>query len=224
MENFIPEYSIYKFVNAGIKHIQDDYEKAKSKESSFLYRAFNGIKIGNFDYYEQAKSIVVDKSEQSKELSVFIGKNIQRNPVPSIHIILPNENEGEINSMGFGHGNLDDFINEDNETFTDYNRVYSRSFECTYNLLIVGNSINECNLIYRLLQYIFIAYNQEMSAEGFVNLRMSGQDIDLEGGGFPEKLYSRGLALTFNYEISVPSFASNMYFKNTEYDIKNEQC
>ncbi len=222
----IPENVIYFNLKSLLDLIKHDFE-TEELEKTILYDLLkiddNGmeLKLHRFNYLEQAKSLFVDsqKGTSSRGFKVTMGYNTQRQGLPTVHILLPNESKYEV-GIGNGEGYQDQIIDEDNDTvktrFTNVQRA-------TYNLMITSDNSSEVVLAYHVLKNLMFAAFPAFELRGLRNVEFGGQDVQFNNELMPDTIYHRNLTMTFFYESHVSSLmveklVTNLCFnKNTDY-------
>lgn len=214
----MPDTVIYNSLNAFLDIIKKDYvANAADLSKSILNILFDkdenelDIDFETFDYLVQAKSLFIDKKVQ-----VNIGYNLETAAMACIHILLPNES-----GSPFGIGadeNYQPQINTvvdagtpDEETFAQ--EIFTKRFESTYQLIITSENIFEVLLIYYYIKSCLISLNYHLELMGLRNLRIGGQDINIQQDSIPTHIFHRTLTLNFFYESNVPNFLKSKIIK-----------
>lgn len=226
---FIPEIIIEDTLRIIFKFIRDDYESSANEQSSYIFSLFGEgeenetLKLGNFNYYEQAKHLFVerDNNDNRKNLQIFFGYNLKRAGTPSIHILMPNEtNEGASigDDEGFG-GNtiynnslsneeLNQIITEDDDVIQaevdGVRKNINQSTEVKFNLLITSNNSIDVILIYYLLKNALLAGREHLEIKGFHNVTFGGSDLIVTDDMVPPNIFHRNFTMSFSYDYKVP--------------------
>ena len=199
----IPEVIIYNTLSSFQKIISSDYESKSNKDDSILAKLFknddngNRIIMSDYDYYKQAVAILNRTDESQRKLHFNIGYNMQRVSVPTIHILMPNENKGRIDTVGHSE---ETSLNEAGDIA---NIQKTRSNSSTYYLMITSDNSSEVMIIYYWLKAMFLLFHENLELLGLMNLNHSGQDLNLQQDLAPPNIFHRNLSLSFDYESSV---------------------
>lgn len=232
----IPENIIYHNIRSILAYVKKDYEEHTDETKTILYSLFkeddNGMEMqfNRFNYLEQAKSLFVSSPQatKSRNFLVTMGYNTQRNGLPTIHILLPNESKFEV-GIGMGAGYMDDEVCEEENTVKE---VFTNVQKATYSLMITSDNSSEVVLMYHALKSMMFATFTAFAHRGLRDLEFGGQDIQFNNELVPPEVFHRNLTLTFFYESSVASFVAeklveNMLFCGTplknELDIEEEE-
>lgn len=207
----VPENIIYFNIKSLLDYIKEDFE-SNTLEKTILYDFFktddNGMemKLHRFDYLQQAKNLFVDSAKvgSSRSLNVTMGYNPQRQGLPTIHILLPNESKFDI-GIGMGEGYQDPIIDTDEGTVK---AVYTNVQKATYNLMITSDNSSEVVLLYHALKNLMFAAFPAFALRGLRNLEFGGQDVSLNNELMPDTVYHRNLTMTFFYESNVSALST----------------
>lgn len=202
----IPEIIIAEKLNLLLDWIADEYTTTPDKTNSFLGRSLMGVGYDKANYYEEAVKIFVKRRKKPDQLSVTIGYNSERAAIPTIHIIIPTEEPGVADGIGFDEGDNPPQIIEG----VGVTQNFVRSFSANYSLLITTQSLQETIIIYHVLRAGLIIFFQNIAFDGLMNLKFSGNDITLQQDLIPQNIYHKILSISFFYELNVV----NLIYKN----------
>lgn len=177
------------------------YNSISEPENSWLYDVFNGNSIGNFDYYQNAVSLLTRGGEDSNRLETRMMYDTSRSTLPTIHIHLPGESEGRFTSIdrGLGYGGL----NPDNTVFEGK----ANSSVTNYELIITGANSEEIILIYELLYALFIAGHETLQ-NAFETFSFSGAELMANPEVIPYQTFYRSFQVSVGFERVVKSIVS----------------
>lgn len=198
-----PDKVLYDLVVTIISFLKDDYIKSTDKKQSFLYKSFNGISLGGYNFYDQAIDIFTRPIDAENKLDVRLSFDRSRASIPTIHITLPSE-MSSIGGIGVDTGAVDP---EYNDVESYYQEVHTRHFDAQYHLVITSNNSVEVICIYHILRAILVAILDSVDAVyGLQNPKLSGSDvININQDSFiPEGIVMRTLGINFMYAVSVP--------------------
>jgi hypothetical protein len=213
----IPNLKIKKVLEQFIAMIILDYEDkvANTLESeSWLYRVFNGVEYGGFDFYEQAVNVIVGRGENSpKRLSVKIGWNFSKSSNPTIHIVAPAEVQGGENAIGMSE-DTNKFYNNNDGTFVAQTL---RSYDGDYELMINSDNEYEAELIYRFLQALFQSAYDTLQTTFSGTFSFSGKQVLFDPEVIPYN-FIRVFSIKINNTIGVPKFTLTNYLTDVRFD------
>lgn len=212
MINIIPEVTLLNILQEALMEVKKDYNE--NGLNSAIVKYFEGLKIDNFDFVQEAISIFTKDDSTNQRIQVYIGFNLQRTDFsPAIHILLPSESSGRYDSLGVNtvYG-LDFQTIEDNSVYSKVREFKSRSFTCDYSLMITAMSSTQVVLIYHFIRSLLIALQQNLEAMGLLNIKFDGQDINLMEEFVPQNVFSRMLKINFDYIVRAPSTEVEVFF------------
>lgn len=207
----IPEIVIQTTIQQLLDFVKRDYNGEVDKTNTFLYKAFFGQKVGNFDYYEQAKDLFLRDKNHPKEIGVRMFFDRSRAHLPTIHLSLPSEQGGEGDGIGFDQGYQENIFNSTEREITT---VYNRNFNTQYNIIISSDNTFETLLIYHTLRALLISTYESLEMNGLRNPKFGGRDLQLNSDIIPPNVYIRALTLDVFYEIAIPKYVSDKIISN----------
>lgn len=197
----IPEVIIYNNINKFLNLLTQDFANY-SENCTMLYSMFHTddnndrIVYETYDWYNQAKSLLLRNQEKARRIEVSMGYNLQRIAVPTIHILLPTETKGRYNTLG-----ASETVPEISQTCGDKLTItkYS-SNSVTYHLMMTSDNSHEVLIMYYFLKYMFNVLAVHFELLGFQNLNFSGQDINMQMDITAPHIFHRNLSMSFDYE------------------------
>jgi len=212
----IPEATLFNLLKEMISFLKRDFEEKTNKSDSLLHNMLFGIKIGEFDYLEQAKDIFLREQDHPRGLDVRIFFDRERASVPTIHITLPSEESGAADGIGVDEGYNDPIVNETEKIITP---VYNRSFNTTYNLIITSDNQMEVLIIYHVFRNLIISMFDTFEISGLRNPKLGGHDLQLNDQLVPAHIFIRAISLSFFYDVAVPRFFAEKLIKSINENI-----
>ena len=213
----IPNLKIKKILDQLIIMIQLDYEDkfAVDLESeSWLYRVFNGVKYGEFDFYRQAINVLISRGKNSnKQLDVRVGWNLSHSNRPSIHIIAPAESQGGESSVGMSEDTNKFYDNTDGTTVEKTGRDYEGSYE----LMINSDNEFEAELIYRFLQALFQSAYDTLQNSFSGTFSFSGKQVLFDPDIIPYN-FMRVMIININHKIEIPKLTLTDYLNDVRFN------
>lgn len=200
----IPEVVIINLIESFFKYVSDDYTINVGDETkSVLYDLFNTddngqpLVIGNYNYFKQSKELVLRTSQSARKIEAALGYNMARASSPSIHILMPNESKGKMDSIGDLSYQPEQIVG--NKLVT----TKSRSSSAIFHLLITSDNSSEVILVYYFLRGMFIMFSEHLELSGFKDVQFTGGDINMFQEFGPPNIFSRNLSLSFTYSNNV---------------------
>jgi len=191
----IPEYILLSTVRIILNFIASDYNGVTDKTQSVLYQLIGGLQVDKYVSFDQAVAIFITAQTGPREINTNLIYNMELNSVPSIYISLPSESSGQ-NSIGNSEGFQPNILNQGN-----YQSVYTRRFQPSYQIVITSDNSNEVVIIYHVLRAFLISLTAQLEFLGLQNLQLSGNDIGQNGQLSPNSYY-KGINLSFFYDTS----------------------
>lgn len=210
----IPEVILFNTASKFLKMITDDFTASPSEECTILYNIFklddndDELFYSNFNWYQQAKDLLLRTSKSVRRLELNIGYNLQRAAVPSIHILLPTETKGRFDSIGQSESvpfqkpavACEDKLWVSKET----------SHSSVYHLMITSDNSSEVLIVYYFLKYMFTVLNDHLGLKGLLNLSASGQDVNIQQDLASPHIFHRNFSIQFDYanKVVMPFYGS----------------
>lgn len=211
----IPEIIFKDTLTQYLKVIRDDYASQSDKQNSLLYQIFEDLKLDRYGLFEQGETVIVGAGDSPRRLEVNLGFNTERTAIPTIHILLRNDQRSDGNSIGYGEGDLGGsngfyIVDEPNSNFK---QTYNRRYKSTYDLLITSDNINEVLLIYHFFRSSIFSLSSHFEAKGIHQLSISGNDININTD-IIEKAYMRSIIISFEHEVGSPQLFTNSVIRD----------
>ena len=196
----IPLLTLKKVLDGLIQWVTDNENDAGiPADEKWLYRNFNDIGLGTYDFLDQLKNMVLRTSKNARKLETRLMFDMDRANFPTIHIHLPQENVGSQNAVGL---NLTEplVLNTDNTA----NYTYGRSFDSSYDLIITSDNDMEVISLYEFLKYLFIAAKDTLNTH-FNTFDFSGKELIPNYDIVPQGVYFRAITVKLDHVIETPS-------------------
>ena len=210
-----PDVILYNTIKGILTKIQDDYNSAATEPESILYKLTNGVKLGDYDFFEQAKEVFFKDKDARRAVDLRVGWDTSRAGLPTIYINMPSEGVGPDNGLGVDEG-IDTVYDQSSGT---YRNLYQRSFQSTYSIVITSNIRNEVVLIYNVLKAFMIPLMDHLEMEGLQNPKLSGRDLGMGDNKIvPKEIMMRTLNIEFYYDQSVEDLFDTDYITSLLFD------
>lgn len=200
----LPEVILYNSIKNLLNLVMNDWNTNSDKSQTILSDLFNvddngdTLSIDTYNYYTQAQAILLKDTKSPRKLEIYIGYNLQRLQVPTIHILMPSESKGNMDTLG----DLPDdpaIINNPNQEIT----TKIKSSSAVYNLMITSDNSSEVLIVYYFLKGIMTMYDFHFELSGLRNFTFSGSDIQFQQDLTPNNIFHRNLSVSFQYKSSV---------------------
>jgi hypothetical protein len=186
---------------------------------SWLYRVFGGIESGDWDFYTSAIEVLVNRNINSpKKLDIRIGFPNQKPSNPTIAIISPSEQYGDLNTIGLNHHSESYFTNSDGT----YSEIYARNKMGIYEVMVISPNEFEAELLYRFLDSLLISMYNTLNDEFDGTFKFSGKETISEQETIPF-MYIKSLlvSLQYNQEVPILPTIKTEYLDNAVFNINN---
>lgn len=209
----VPEFILWNTINVGLNAIKINLKENitnNTETESFLYQMFSGVGIQKYEYYRQAKSLLIRDVDAPRTLDVEIGWNMQKNDFPTIFITQPSEQEpSNLNGMGSDVGFGAIGFDEDNLV---YQNSYVRTYQTTYQYVIISDNSNEVTMLYHLVKAILLSLRNNLHTAGLQKISVGGGDLNIKSiNESPKNVYMKSVNISFSYDSGSPSFNKENY-------------
>lgn len=196
----IPELTLFKIIDGLIKYIKIDWESNVDKSNTLIHHVFNGLIHDKKNYYEQAIDLFTRKVDNPRKVDVRLFFDAERAKIPTIHITMPSDNDGE-NSIGVGEDGSPQMMLE---TQTTHQPMYDRRFDTTFQVICTSDNHAEVLIMYHMIRAGLISIFDTISLAGLENAKLSGQELRIKSDLVPESIFMRGIGIGCSYNVIVP--------------------
>lgn len=216
MAVFIPEIQIAQTLNNVLTIVRNNHNDAVTngqEDRSLLYLLFNNTLLGRYDFYENAKHLIITTPQNPKHLQVKLSYD-QNDAGSASGIFLSLASDTNKNdSLSIGEGDRDELVFDNVSGQDEYIKQYSRQFSTTYQLVIITENKNETSILYNLFRCMIIACTEHLAMEGIINLKLGGQDLRVNMA-VPDRLFMRAITMNFEYIVVTPEiFIQDIFTK-----------
>lgn len=162
-------------------------------DEKYLYYIFDKIKLGDYDFFENAKSIFLKNIESSRQIETHIFFNHNRANLPTIHINLPAESMSGDNGIDWGQEEIEDY---EKSILKLTKRVYNLKF----NLIFTSSNTFEVLIMYYTIKSLIQGNIEMLELNGIRNPKISGNDIFFNEDFMPQGIFSRALSIDCIYD------------------------
>jgi hypothetical protein len=207
MSLILPEVVIQNTIDNILAFIKADWIANATKSNTVLYKLWNGVIHGNYDYYVQAQSVFLKTDANQRLIKIRPSYPRGKSEFPCVIVNIPSESSGGTDGMGFDENREAINYNDDDLKFTEN---ASRSFTSTYSVIIFSDNRNEVSLIYETLKAFFILLSYNLSEDCAIdNLKISGREMQMMTDVLPEGTFIRALQLSGFHSVTVENFIAN---------------
>jgi hypothetical protein len=199
----LPEVLLYNTLNAFLGLAAKDWTDKVDKTTTLLYDLFKiddygqTIGINNYDYYTQAVALLVRNVESVRKTEIYIGYNPQKIAQPSVHILMPSDSKGRMDSVS------DDQQTDFDEFTSEVIITKTKSSSSTYHLMMTSDNSSEVMIMYYFFKAMCLLFSEHLELNGLRAVQFSGADINVQNDLVPINIYHRNLALSSDYEFTV---------------------
>lgn len=205
----IPEFQLKTIIDAVLLYIRTNYNTALDKDDSYLATLVKGIKSGKHDIFEQAVEIFINKGRNHpKELQCHLFFNSERAPIPTIHMMLSEDNTGP-NGLGVDEGFHKAVYDEVLKTSQGFN---NRSFESRLSFVITSDNSLETIITYHIIRAALVSVFNDLQFQGLQNPKISGGTLNINPELVPLNIFYQVIYLDFFYDVQVPTIFTNETF------------
>lgn len=219
MAIIIPQIRIKEILDEIISLIKEQHNTkvaASLETESWLYRNFYGVKVGTFDYYEQAKELFVNRGEESRDrLEIRRDFDRDRASLPTIFINTPSESQDGVNAIGMNYDVGSTYYENDDGSETD---SYGRAFRGVYELMCTSSNKDEVELLYRFLECVFIAFADTWNDNFNDTFTFSGKQLMPNPDVIPTPLMIRVWTITIGDIQEVAKFDTVEYLEDVLFE------
>lgn len=198
----VPEFILLDTLQKAILAIRKDYNESSNPDQSWIGILLKDIGYERYEFLKQASQVFIVDEKDPRHLQVDLGFNMTREGAPGIHITMPSESPGQ-NAIGNDEGYQEPVFNS---TGNEYNKVFTRRYKSTYDIVVTSDNSNECLLIYHVIKAILVALTIQLNIKGLQNITFSGQDLQPYADLMPKNMFVRAIRLGIEYESSTLTF------------------
>ena len=191
--------NIQKILDALINWVKSDYNSFTDKTKTWLYNEFNGIELGNWNFYNELVALISKGKNDPKRLTTHLSFPRNKPTLPYIFIHVPSETKGEGNSLGFGN-NTPYTLNSSGKEMTNAERHY----DAVFDLVIVSENEMVSISIYELLIKLFQASPETLYSQfGFELFEFMGKEFMVNNAIAPDQVFHKAVQIKINYNREV---------------------
>lgn len=210
----VPEITLKKLLDYLIEKVIQNYNSKPDEKDTFLYKLFNGNFIEGYDYFKQAKALLLKginvPDPRKIETRIFFDRS--RASSPTLHITLPSEQHA-FDGISYDKGYSDPSFTD--TSFTEEN---TRGFQTKYQIIATSDNTFEVLIMYYLLKALIVSNIRIFELNGLRNIKQSGQDLLIRDEFMPQNIYMRGLTIDCFYEFSVPEMEEQEMLLNIDFE------
>ena len=192
------------------------YKVFTGGRDNYITEMFGAVgSSGDFNPLIEAQAIF---SSSNNPVKVKIGINIATADLPAAHIYLPRT---DTNFQGIG--NSPNYFVDDNLQIEEEDETYNHA---VYSIMIVGDNSDKVVLIHSVLYFMLLKNISNLESDGFMNTKLSANDLITEQNLIPSTIYARNISLSFDYSLTSINMmmqpqGSSLIIDKPNLDIKN---
>lgn len=171
-------------------------EITRSEKDRFLYKMFNGITDGNFDFYKQALSMYSRGQDNPNNIKISLEYPKDKTGLPCYVIREPGKVNGPDNSIGKISGM---------SPFGGFNYRDSRS--SNFEIMCVGVNMLQSIIMSETLYALLLA-SYDMLAQRYVLIDFSVRELMAETNLIPTPLFVKSISLNVSMDNAAPSLVN----------------
>lgn len=178
--------------------------------SKYLEAIFGNSSLEGYNYLENSKSIFLKSTHSKRKIETHLFFNRERVGLPTIHIGMPSESEGQGNGISY-----DSDEEVEGSVFRNYG---NRTYTARYSIVFTSNNTFEVLIMYLVVKSFLIGNVSILELNGLRNPKFSGADILLNDVISPD-IYSRALYIECLYETHAPELELSEKVNNIEFNL-----
>ncbi|SEW37394.1 hypothetical protein [Chitinophaga arvensicola] len=198
--NIIPEAILLESIQNGLAYVKTNFQQ-QPEADSYLFKALDGLMLGSYNFYEQARQLIINEAEAPRKLLVDVTYNMQQSPVPAIVITNTVETPaagGQWLSIGQGY-----ILPDDMGIDSALPAVYTRRKTATTSLVILSDKAGEVAMLYHFISGLILSLQVHLHLKGIESITIGGENSEYYTG--PQPLFSKALILKYDYNFSAPA-------------------
>lgn len=188
----IPILNIKQLISKLIDFIYLDCVSSEKEEDTFLYQILYGVKDGNFDFYQQAKSLFLRDQGNPRNVRVLIEYPKDRNSFPCYVIREPGKRDGADNSIG-------KIRNYSSTGVPFYRDARSSDFE----IMCLSANMFESVILSEVLYALLVA-SYDMLASQYETINFSIRELMAESEIMPMPFFIKSVSLSVSMNNIIP--------------------
>jgi len=200
----VPEVVLYRLINGLLKEISDNWLNAGDKTKTHLYRFWNNVEDGKYNYYKEAVSLFVERDvDNPRKVECRMFYDRERAWLPTMHITMPSDQIGD-NELGVSESGKEEemYIDPLNGKITP---SLARRFDAQFYVVCTSESSREVTLMYHTLRAMIVSSWHVFEHSCMENMKLSGQELRMQEHLAPNHIFMRGLGIMHSYDVRVPS-------------------
>lgn len=180
---------IKKLIENLLCYVREDFQN-NEKENTFLYKVLGDLKEGNFNFYEQAKSLYIRTNQNPNTIQVSLECPKDRTSIPAYVIREPAKDESEFNSIG-------------KISAIEPNLLYRDSRKMSIEIMCFSENILESILMSEVLYALFVG-SYDVLADMFISIDFSTTEVLMENQLIPNPIFIKIIRLQVVVDEYIP--------------------
>lgn len=196
--NINPEVILLDTLNNALTYVKEDFLSG-TEADTYLFKSLQGIQLGTYDFYEQAKQLIINSGNLPRVLRVDYKMDMQTKPVPVVVISNTTESpaaDGQWLSAGQGY-----IVAEDIAAPGAMPVVFTRRKNAATSLVILSDDPGEIVMLYHLISSLLLSFQAHLNLKGIEHLTFGCAVSEYYSEQIPT-LHNKALILNYDYNFS----------------------
>lgn len=203
---------VKKIIEGLVEYIGENIRTTPKEEDTFLYNTVFNTVDGNFDFYQQAKSLFLRTEENPNMIQVSLEYPKDKTSLPAYIIREPGKGEGPSNSIGKLDG-----------IFYDNGAPQYRDTR-QYNFEIMCVSVNFLeSILMSEIMYALLLGSYELLADQFLTIEFNMKELMIDTSLMPTPIFVRSIGLNVSSDELVPGLIDSVLLGKIVFGKLNQQ-
>ncbi|SHL15108.1 hypothetical protein SAMN05444266_102222 [Chitinophaga jiangningensis] len=197
--NIFPETLVKESMSKALSHVRES-------TTDYLAVLLNGMQWEGYDFYEQARQLLIAESG-GRKLTMGFRYDAQQTPSPALIIATETEEPASTNewlALGQGFVTADDLVLGDGES-----TYFTRRKKATMSLTILSDNPAEAAMLYTTITGLLLSVQLHLHLSGLEQLTIGGGSSERYEALLPA-ITNRVILLNFEYNYSAPSIPAGL--------------
>jgi|GEM_PF-3785428 len=197
--NIFPEQLVKESIGKALSHV-------KAATTDYLAVLLNGMQWEGYDFYQQARALLVEESG-GRKLTVGYRYDAQQTPLPALIIAMEREEPASTDewlALGQGFVTADDLVLGDGEA-----TYFTRRKKAVMSLTILSDNPAEAAMLYTTITGLLLSLQLHLHLSGLEQLTIGGGSSERYEALLPA-ITNRSILLNFAYNYSAPSIPAGL--------------
>lgn len=188
---------VKKLMEGLMEYVYQDL-RDKPEQETFLYKLLKDSKDGNFDFFEQAKSLFSRNQGSPRKIRVLLEYPKDKTSLPAYVIREPGKSKGPANTIG----KIDGFYPGTN------NYQYSDSRTSNYELMCFSDNMLESIMMSEILYALLVASLESLTTH-FDTVEYTMKELMMNNELIPNPIFIRSIGLEVSCTELIPGLVDS---------------